>query len=103
MNSKLNKIEFSACLHLLSLQDSTLFIEQHKSGFERPGDVEFEDYSHGTKSPASDSNLNQPKGRGKLWLFSKKNKVNFLCFLFYFSIWQPEYVLTTCASMLLWG
>uniref|UniRef100_A0A7N6AFC1 Thyroid hormone receptor interactor 10b n=1 Tax=Anabas testudineus TaxID=64144 RepID=A0A7N6AFC1_ANATE len=57
-------------------QDSTLFIEQHKSGFERPGDVEFEDYSHGTKSPAHESNLNQHKPRGKLWPFSKKNKVS---------------------------
>ncbi|XP_026214877.1 cdc42-interacting protein 4 homolog [Anabas testudineus] len=57
-------------------QDSTLFIEQHKSGFERPGDVEFEDYSHGTKSPAHESNLNQHKPRGKLWPFSKKNKMS---------------------------
>uniref|UniRef100_A0A8C5DB82 Cdc42-interacting protein 4 homolog n=1 Tax=Gouania willdenowi TaxID=441366 RepID=A0A8C5DB82_GOUWI len=30
-------------------QDSMLLIEQHKSGFEQPGDVEFEDYSHGIK------------------------------------------------------
>ncbi|XP_029030845.1 cdc42-interacting protein 4 homolog [Betta splendens] len=56
-------------------QDSTLFIEQHKSGFERPGDVEFEDYSHGTKSPTSDTNQSQPKTRGKLWPFSKKSKM----------------------------
>uniref|UniRef100_A0A7N6C2N5 Thyroid hormone receptor interactor 10b n=1 Tax=Anabas testudineus TaxID=64144 RepID=A0A7N6C2N5_ANATE len=60
------------------VNDSTLFIEQHKSGFERPGDVEFEDYSHGTKSPAHESNLNQHKPRGKLWPFSKKNKCHLL-------------------------
>ncbi|KAK2918710.1 cdc42-interacting protein 4 homolog [Channa argus] len=56
-------------------QDSTMFIEQHKSGFERPGDVEFEDYSQGIKSATSDSSLNPPKARGKLWPFGKKNKL----------------------------
>ncbi|XP_065812036.1 cdc42-interacting protein 4 homolog isoform X1 [Labrus bergylta] len=55
-------------------QDSLLFIEQHKSGFERPGDVEFEDYSQGIKPATSDSSLNPPKVRAKLWPFSKKNK-----------------------------
>ncbi|KAM4604055.1 thyroid hormone receptor interactor 10b isoform 2-T2 [Polymixia lowei] len=55
-------------------QDSMLFIEQHKSGFERPGDVEFEDYSHGIKPATSDSSLNPPRVRNKLWPFSKKNK-----------------------------
>lgn len=57
------------------LQDSVLFIEQHKSGFERPGDVEFEDYSQGIKPATSDSSLNPPKVRAKLWPFSKKHKV----------------------------
>lgn len=56
-------------------QDSALLIEQHKSGFERPGDVEFEDYSQGNKSATYDSNLNLPKGRPKLWPFSKKQKL----------------------------
>uniref|UniRef100_A0A3B4XXG9 Thyroid hormone receptor interactor 10 n=1 Tax=Seriola lalandi dorsalis TaxID=1841481 RepID=A0A3B4XXG9_SERLL len=55
-------------------QDSVLFIEQHKSGFERPGDVEFEDYSQGIKPATSDSSLNPPKVRAKLWPFSKKHK-----------------------------
>ncbi|XP_074520240.1 thyroid hormone receptor interactor 10b isoform X1 [Halichoeres trimaculatus] len=55
-------------------QDSILFIEQHKSGFERPGDVEFEDYSQGIKPATSDSSLNPPKVRAKLWPFSKKHK-----------------------------
>uniref|UniRef100_A0A8D0CPU5 Thyroid hormone receptor interactor 10 n=1 Tax=Sander lucioperca TaxID=283035 RepID=A0A8D0CPU5_SANLU len=57
-------------------QDSILFIEQHKSGFERPADIEFEDYIQGIKPATSDSSLNPPKARAKLWPFSKKNKVN---------------------------
>ncbi|XP_022593820.1 cdc42-interacting protein 4 homolog isoform X3 [Seriola dumerili] len=57
-------------------QDSILFIEQHKSGFERPGDVEFEDYSQGIKPATSDSSLNPPKVRAKLWPFSKKHKIS---------------------------
>ncbi|TNM85296.1 hypothetical protein fugu_007567 [Takifugu bimaculatus] len=55
-------------------QDSMLFIEQHKSGFERPADVEFEDYSQGIKAATSDSSLNPPKVRAKLWPFGKKHK-----------------------------
>uniref|UniRef100_A0A667WY07 Thyroid hormone receptor interactor 10 n=1 Tax=Myripristis murdjan TaxID=586833 RepID=A0A667WY07_9TELE len=55
-------------------QDSVLFIEQHKSGFERPSDVEFEDYTQGIKPASSDSSLNPPRVRTKLWPFSKKNK-----------------------------
>uniref|UniRef100_UPI0037E8D787 thyroid hormone receptor interactor 10b isoform X1 n=1 Tax=Semicossyphus pulcher TaxID=241346 RepID=UPI0037E8D787 len=55
-------------------QDSMLFIEQHKSGFERPADVDFEDYSQGIKPATSDSSLNPPKVRAKLWPFSKKHK-----------------------------
>ncbi|XP_041839441.1 thyroid hormone receptor interactor 10b isoform X2 [Melanotaenia boesemani] len=53
-------------------QDSKLLIEQHKSGFERPGDVEFEDYTQGIKPATSDSSLNPPKGRTKRWLFKPK-------------------------------
>lgn len=59
-----------------SPQDSMYFIEQHKSGFERPADVEFEDYTQGIKAATSDSSLNPPKVRTKLWPFSKKNKVS---------------------------
>ncbi|KAM9856903.1 thyroid hormone receptor interactor 10b isoform 1-T1 [Aulostomus maculatus] len=55
-------------------KDSILFIEQHKSGFERPGDLEFEDYTQGIKPATSDSSLNPPKVRAKLWPFSKKHK-----------------------------
>lgn len=59
-------------------------IEQNKSGFERPGDVEFEDYSQGINRASSDSSLGTPKGpmdllgknRNKnFWLFSKRSKV----------------------------
>uniref|UniRef100_A0A671TZK2 Thyroid hormone receptor interactor 10 n=1 Tax=Sparus aurata TaxID=8175 RepID=A0A671TZK2_SPAAU len=60
------------------VNDSILFIEQHKSGFERPADVEFEDYTQGIKPATSDSSLHPPKVRAKLWPFSKKNKVNLL-------------------------
>lgn len=65
-------------------QDSLALIEQHKSGFERPGDLEFEDYSQGINRTSSESSLGTPKGPldllGKnkskpFWLFSKKSKV----------------------------
>lgn len=65
----------------LSPQDSIYFIEQHKSGFERPADVEFEDYTQGIKAATSDTSLNPPKVRTKLWPFSKKNKVNLHTFV----------------------
>ncbi|XP_030645711.1 cdc42-interacting protein 4 homolog [Chanos chanos] len=64
--------------------DSMALIEQHKSGFERPGDLEFEDYSQGINRASSDTSLGTPKGPldllGKnkskpFWLFSKKSKV----------------------------
>lgn len=55
-------------------KDSILFIEHHKSGFERPADVEFEDYTQGIKPATSESSLNAPKVRAKLWIFSKKHK-----------------------------
>nr|XP_057906261.1 cdc42-interacting protein 4 homolog isoform X3 [Doryrhamphus excisus] len=63
--------------------DSMIVIEQNKSGFERPGDVEFEDFSQGINRASSDSSLGTPKGpmdllgknRSKnFWLFSKKTK-----------------------------
>uniref|UniRef100_A0A8C1ELS3 Thyroid hormone receptor interactor 10a n=1 Tax=Cyprinus carpio carpio TaxID=630221 RepID=A0A8C1ELS3_CYPCA len=64
--------------------DSVVLIEQHKSGFERPGDVEFEDYSQGINRASSDSSLGTPKGplellgknRNKTFrLFNKKSKL----------------------------
>ncbi|KAM9745962.1 cdc42-interacting protein 4 homolog isoform 2-T2 [Menidia menidia] len=63
--------------------DSMVVIEQNKSGFERPGDLEFEDYSQGINRASSDSSLGTPKGPldllGKsksknFWLFSKRSK-----------------------------
>ncbi|XP_034395753.1 cdc42-interacting protein 4 homolog isoform X3 [Cyclopterus lumpus] len=63
--------------------DSMVVVEQNKSGFERPGDVEFEDYSQGINRASSDSSLGTPKGPMELlgknrnknfWLFSKKSK-----------------------------
>uniref|UniRef100_A0A3Q3X020 Thyroid hormone receptor interactor 10b n=1 Tax=Mola mola TaxID=94237 RepID=A0A3Q3X020_MOLML len=63
--------------------DSMVVIEQNKSGFERPGDVEFEDFSQGINRASSDSSLGTPKGpmdllgknRSKnFWLFSKRSK-----------------------------
>ncbi|XP_067277485.1 cdc42-interacting protein 4 homolog isoform X3 [Pseudorasbora parva] len=63
--------------------DSMVLIEQHKSGFERPGDLEFEDYSQGINRASSDSSLGTPKGplellsknRNKTFrLFNKKSK-----------------------------
>ncbi|KAI5620894.1 cdc42-interacting protein 4-like isoform X1 [Silurus asotus] len=91
-------IELSKYLQELKLErksDSMVLIEQHKSGFERPGDLEFEDYSQGINRASSDSSLGTPKGPldllGKnkskpFWLFSKKSKC---CTL---SIWllQPS-------------
>ncbi|KAJ7992536.1 hypothetical protein DPEC_G00279700 [Dallia pectoralis] len=68
--------------------DSIALIEQHKSGFERPGDLDFEDYSQGINRASSDSSLgtvSTPRGPLELlgknkskpfWLFSKKSKLS---------------------------
>lgn len=60
-------------------------VESYKSGFEPPGDVEFEDYGQPMKRTASETSLSTPregkekpagKSKGKLWPFIKnKNKV----------------------------
>ncbi|KAL4630026.1 formin-binding protein 1 isoform X6 [Arapaima gigas] len=66
--------------------DSNQVIESYKSGFEPPGDVEFEDYSQPMKRTASDTSLTNnrnegkpdkpsSKSKGKLWPFIKKNKL----------------------------
>ncbi|XP_078502360.1 formin-binding protein 1 isoform X14 [Lissotriton helveticus] len=69
-------------------QDSRLVIEAFKSGFEPPGDVEFEDYTQPMKRTISDTSLTTSKSdgkseakpggksRGKLWPFIKKNKLS---------------------------
>ncbi|XP_014438697.1 formin-binding protein 1 isoform X13 [Tupaia chinensis] len=66
--------------------DSQLVIEAYKSGFEPPGDIEFEDYAQPMKRTVSDNSLSNSKGegkpelkfggksKGKLWPFIKKNK-----------------------------
>uniref|UniRef100_A0A8C2V420 Formin binding protein 1 n=1 Tax=Chinchilla lanigera TaxID=34839 RepID=A0A8C2V420_CHILA len=66
--------------------DSQLVIEAYKSGFEPPGDIEFEDYTQPMKRTVSDNSLSNPRGdgkpelkfggksKGKLWPFIKKNK-----------------------------
>ncbi|KAF5928140.1 hypothetical protein HPG69_011103 [Diceros bicornis minor] len=67
--------------------DSQLVIEAYKSGFEPPGDVEFEDYTQPMKRTVSDNSLSNSRGegkpelkfggksKGKLWPFIKKNKL----------------------------
>lgn len=60
-------------------------MESYKSGFEPPGDVEFEDYGQAMKRTASETSLSNSKegkeksaskSKGKLWPFIKnKNKV----------------------------
>ncbi|XP_039515512.1 formin-binding protein 1 isoform X10 [Pimephales promelas] len=65
--------------------DSSQVIESYKSGFEPPGDVEFEDYGQAMKRTVSETSLNNSrsdnkserssKGKSKtLWPFIKKNK-----------------------------
>uniref|UniRef100_A0A8C3WBN7 Thyroid hormone receptor interactor 10 n=1 Tax=Catagonus wagneri TaxID=51154 RepID=A0A8C3WBN7_9CETA len=66
-------------------KDSQVLIELHKSGFARPGDVEFEDFSQPMNRAPSDSSLGTPsdgrpelrgpsRSRAKRWPFGKKNK-----------------------------
>ncbi|XP_024918421.1 formin-binding protein 1 isoform X11 [Cynoglossus semilaevis] len=65
--------------------DSKQVVESYKSGFEPPGDVEFEDYGQAMKRTASDTSLTNSKeskekpsgkSKGKLWPFIKnKNKL----------------------------
>ncbi|XP_029470149.1 formin-binding protein 1 isoform X11 [Rhinatrema bivittatum] len=68
--------------------DSQLVIDAFKSGFEPPGDVEFEDFSQPMKRTVSESSLSNSrndgkpeskfgsKSKGKLWPFIKKNKLS---------------------------
>ncbi|XP_068771005.1 formin-binding protein 1 isoform X37 [Struthio camelus] len=66
--------------------DSQLVIEAFKSGFEPPGDIDFEDFTQPMKRTISESSLSNSRGdgksepkfggksKGKLWPFIKKNK-----------------------------
>ncbi|XP_061764025.1 formin-binding protein 1 homolog isoform X27 [Nerophis ophidion] len=66
--------------------DSKQVVESYKSGFEPPGDVEFEDYGQAMTRTASDTSLTNSrdgkerpagKSKGKLWPFIKnKNKLS---------------------------
>ncbi|XP_034968900.2 formin-binding protein 1 isoform X12 [Zootoca vivipara] len=67
--------------------DSQLVVEAFKSGFEPPGDVDFEDFTQPIKRTVSDSSLSNSKdgkpesrfsgkSKGKLWPFIKKNKLS---------------------------
>uniref|UniRef100_UPI00358FE4EB formin-binding protein 1-like n=1 Tax=Myxine glutinosa TaxID=7769 RepID=UPI00358FE4EB len=72
----------------LWLLDAAAIVEAHKSGFERPSDVEFEDFSQFISRTHSDSSLSVGKPDGsrtdsksglgrskpKLWPFGKKHK-----------------------------
>ncbi|XP_036169575.1 cdc42-interacting protein 4 isoform X3 [Myotis myotis] len=71
-----------------SKNDSQVLIELNKSGFARPGDVEFEDFSQPMNRAHSDSSLGTPsdgrpelrgpgRSRAKRWPFGKKNKLSF--------------------------
>ncbi|XP_060924364.1 formin-binding protein 1 isoform X1 [Limanda limanda] len=65
--------------------DSQQVVESYKSGFEPPGEVEFEDYGQAMKRTASETSLSNSKegkerpagkSKGKLWPFIKnKNKL----------------------------
>ncbi|XP_038600911.1 formin-binding protein 1 isoform X16 [Tachyglossus aculeatus] len=67
--------------------DSQLVIEAYKSGFEPPGDIEFEDFTQPMKRTVSETSLSNSRGdskselkfggkaKGKLWPFIKKNKI----------------------------
>ncbi|XP_074976741.1 formin-binding protein 1 isoform X6 [Caretta caretta] len=67
--------------------DSQLVIEAFKSGFEPPGDIDFEDFTQPMKRTVSESSLSNSrwdgksepkpgsKSKGKLWPFIKKNKL----------------------------
>ncbi|XP_061459797.1 formin-binding protein 1 isoform X11 [Rhineura floridana] len=65
--------------------DSQLVVEAFKSGFEPPGEVDFEDFTQPIKRTVSESSLSNSregksesrfstKSKGKLWPFIKKNK-----------------------------
>uniref|UniRef100_A0A4W3H290 Thyroid hormone receptor interactor 10 n=1 Tax=Callorhinchus milii TaxID=7868 RepID=A0A4W3H290_CALMI len=66
-------------------QDSRILIESYKSGFERPSELEFEDYSQIINRTSSENSLGsvksdcrteqRSKSKGKRWLFGKKSKV----------------------------
>uniref|UniRef100_A0A8C2J3E2 Formin binding protein 1a n=1 Tax=Cyprinus carpio TaxID=7962 RepID=A0A8C2J3E2_CYPCA len=77
------KLGFAADLKWLSNKDLSFpqVVESYKSGFEPPGDVEFEDYSVSMKRAVSESSFLNARGesrrrsRSKLWPLLKRNKL----------------------------
>uniref|UniRef100_A0A8C2J2U6 Formin binding protein 1a n=1 Tax=Cyprinus carpio TaxID=7962 RepID=A0A8C2J2U6_CYPCA len=71
--------------HIFQIQYNDILIKQvvesYKSGFEPPGDVEFEDYSVSMKRAVSESSFLNARGesrrrsRSKLWPLLKRNKL----------------------------
>ncbi|KAK3555903.1 hypothetical protein QTP86_029790 [Hemibagrus guttatus] len=79
--------------------DSKQVVESYKSGFEPPGDVEFEDYGQAMKRTVSETSLTNSrpdvktekpsKSKSKLWPFKKNKVTNMLKHLYvpvYFNI-----------------
>ncbi|XP_032304090.1 formin-binding protein 1 isoform X25 [Coturnix japonica] len=80
--------------------DSQMVIEAYKSGFEPPGDVEFEDFTQPMKRTVSESSLSNSRGdgkyepkfgsksKGKLWPFIKKNKLSLKLITLNTQVWS---------------
>ncbi|XP_051492930.1 formin-binding protein 1 isoform X22 [Apus apus] len=80
--------------------DSQLVIEAFKSGFEPPGDIEFEDFTQPMKRTVSESSLSNSraegkyepkfggKSKGKLWPFIKKNKLSLKLITLNTQVWS---------------
>ncbi|XP_028570243.1 formin-binding protein 1 isoform X16 [Podarcis muralis] len=79
--------------------DSKLVVEAFKSGFEPPGDVDFEDFTQPIKRTVSDSSLSNSKdgkpesrfsskSKGKLWPFIKKNKLSLKLITLNMQVWN---------------
>ncbi|XP_064532997.1 formin-binding protein 1 isoform X22 [Pseudopipra pipra] len=80
--------------------DSQMVIEAFKSGFEPPGDIEFEDFTQPMKRTVSESSLSNSRGdgksepkfggksKGKLWPFIKKNKLSLKLITLNTQVWS---------------
>ncbi|XP_064891293.1 formin-binding protein 1 isoform X23 [Columba livia] len=80
--------------------DSQMVIEAFKSGFEPPGDIDFEDFTQPMKRTISESSLSNSRGdgksepkfgsksKGKLWPFIKKNKLSLKLITLNTQVWS---------------
>ncbi|XP_042642512.1 formin-binding protein 1 isoform X18 [Tyto alba] len=80
--------------------DSQMVIEAFKSGFEPPGDIDFEDFTQPMKRTVSESSLSNSradgksepkfggKSKGKLWPFIKKNKLSLKLITLNTQVWS---------------